>query len=383
MKQGVISAMIYKNAYIFQGKLGFVKGGFTVEGERFSEVFSGDTFADGTDLQGAYVLPGLVDIHNHGNSGSDFSDGNYEGLVKMGRYLAANGITSFAPATMTLPYTAIEKACSCAAKLRDNRPDDCARMAGVQMEGPFFSEKKKGAQNAEYLRLPDFDAFKRIQDSCGGIIRIVDLAPELEGAVEFTEKAKELCTVSVAHTDSDYEHAAAVFQSGAKHLTHLFNAMPSIHHRHPGVIGAAAERDDVAAELICDGLHVHPSAVRMAFKLFPGRICLISDNLRCTGMPDGEYPFGGQTMTLKNGEARMPDGALAGSVTNLYQCMLNAISFGIDVNTAVIAATLTPAGELGREGDIGSIEAGKFADFVVADEQLIRKAVFIGGTRII
>ena len=207
-------------------------------------------------------------------------------------------------------------------------------------------------------------------------------APELPGAVAFTEKAKELCTVSIAHTDATYEEAKAVIDAGATHLTHLYNAMPGIHHRKPGVIGAGSENDKVAAELICDGLHIHPSAVRMAFKLFPGRICLISDALRCTGMPDGEYPFGGQMLTLKNGEARMPDGALAGSTATLYQCMLNAIAFGIPEETAICAATINPAREVGCDCDLGSIAPGKLADFIVCDENLNRKAIYMEGENI-
>lgn len=375
--------MIYKNAFIFTEEQGFIYGAFGVENGKFTEILPGEYSGEGTDLGGAYVIPGLIDVHNHGNSGADFSDGDLEGLKKMGSFLAANGVTSFAPATMTLPYETLAAAFATGVQLKNDRPEKCARIVGINMEGPFFSEKKKGAQNADYLKDPDFAAFKALYDNCEGLVRIVDLAPELPGAVEFAEKAKELCTVSVAHTDSDYEHAKAVFDAGASHLTHLYNAMPGIHHRKPGVIGAASENDGVVAELICDGLHVHPSAVRMAFKMFPERICLISDALRCTGMPDGVYPFGGQPLTLKDGEARMPDGALAGSTATLWQCMLNAIAFGIPVNTAIRAATIIPAREVGHGDDLGSIAAGKIADFVLCDEKLQRKAVFMEGNQII
>lgn len=374
--------MIYKNANIFTEQKDFIHGAFGVEDGKFTFVCEGEYTGEGIDLEGAYVIPGLIDVHNHGNSGADFSDGDYEGLVKMGKFLAKNGITSFAPATMTLPYETLAAAFATGVQLKANRPAGCARIEGINMEGPFFSEKKKGAQNADYLKNPDFEAFKQLYDGCEGLIRIVDIAPELPGAVEFTEKAKELCTVSVAHTDANYDQTKAVLDAGATHVTHLYNAMPGIHHRNPGVIGAASENDEVAAELICDGLHVHPSAVRMAFKLFPDRICLISDALRCTGMPDGVYPFGGQPLTLKNGEARMPDGALAGSTSTLYQCMLNAIDFGVDYYEAIIAATATPARELGCYDIVGSIEAGKLADFVICDEELERKAVYIGGEKV-
>lgn len=373
--------MLYKNALIFDG-LNFVPGAFRVEGGRFSQILPGSVAEDGEDLQGACVIPGLVDVHNHGNSGADFSDGELAGLRAMGRYLAENGVTSFAPASMTLPYETLAAAFATAVDYRQEELPGHARLMGIQMEGPFFSEKKKGAQNGAYLKNPDFEAFEKLYEGCGGLVRIVDVAPELPGAAEFTAKASALCTVSVAHTDADYAQAAAVFQNGARHLTHLFNAMPPIHHRKPGVIGAASERDCVTAELICDGLHVHPSVVRMAFKLFPGRICLVSDALRCCGMPDGEYELGGQPVFLREGIARLADGTIAGSASNLYTCMRNAVAFGIPMAEAINAATIIPARQLGREGEIGSIEEGKLADFVVCDEALQRKAVYMGGVKI-
>ena len=373
--------MLYKNAFIFDGT-GFAPGAFRVEEGRFSQILPGSVAEEGEDLQGAYVIPGLVDVHNHGNSGADFSDGKLEGLRTMGRYLAESGVTSFAPASMTLPYETLAAAFATAVAYRREDLPGHARLMGIQMEGPFFSEKKKGAQNGAYLKDPDFEAFKKLYEGCEGLVRIVDVAPELPGAAEFAAKAAKLCTVSVAHTDATYEQAAAVFQNGARHLTHLFNAMPPIHHRKPGVIGAASERECVTAELICDGLHVHPSSVRMAFKLFPGRICLVSDALRCCGMPDGEYELGGQPVFLKDCIARLADGTIAGSASNLYSCMRNAIDFGIPAAEAINAATIIPARQLGRDSEIGSIEAGKLADFVVCDETLQRKAVYIGGVKI-
>ncbi len=373
--------MLFKNAYIFQNN-GFMYGSFRVEDGRFTEILAETPVEDGIDLDGAHVIPGLIDVHNHGNSGADFSDGDYDGLVKMAGFLAKNGITSFAPASMTLPYEVLEKAFATAVKLRDEHPDGCARLMGIQMEGPFFSEKKKGAQNGAYLKHPDFEAFKKLYDGCDGLIRIADLAPELPGAVEFTEKVSKLCTVSVAHTDANYEESKAVFDAGATHLTHLFNAMPSIHHRKPGTIGAASENDAVIAELICDGQHVHPSSVRMAFRLFPERICLISDALRCCGMPDGQYELGGQEVFLSGGIAKLADGTIAGSASNLYECMENAVKFGASREAAVRAATIIPARQLQRENEIGSIEVGKLADFVVCDENLQRKAVYLDGVKL-
>lgn len=374
--------MLYKNGYIFTEAGRFQYGSFAVENGRFTQVIEGVPEQEGVDLEGAYVIPGLVDIHNHGNSGNDFSDGDYDGLVAMAKYLAKNGITSFAPASMTLPYDVLETAFAAGARLRKEAPQGCSRIMGIQMEGPFFSEKKKGAQNGDYLKAPDFSAFKKLYDSCGGLVRIVDIAPELPGAADFAKQASALCAVSVAHTDSGYEDAKAAFDAGASHLTHLFNAMPPIHHRKPGVIGAASENEKVRAELICDGMHVHPSSVRMAFRLFPGRICLVSDALRCCGMPDGEYELGGQQVFLRGGIAKLADGTIAGSATNLYACMQNAVKFGISREEAVLSATRNPAEALGWGEEIGSIAPGKRADFVTCDAQLNRKKVWIAGVQL-
>ena len=375
--------MLYTNASVFLSHDCFVPCGFRVENGIFVEIVPQDCTEPGAvDLGGSRVIPGLVDIHTHGNSGADFSDGDLDGLRRMGAYLAANGITSFCPTSMTLPYGTLASAFETAAHLRQNRPDGCARIVGIHMEGPFFSEKKKGAQNGSYLRSPDFEAFRKLYDGCGGLIRIVDLAPELDGAVPFTRKARELCTISVAHTDANYDDAHAVYEAGARHLTHLYNAMPSIHHRNPGVIGAASEVDAVFAELICDGLHVHPSAVRMAFRLFPERICLISDALRCCGMPDGEYELGGQQVFLSGGVARLADGTIAGAASNLFQDLRNAIAFGIPEACAIRAATWNPARQIGKENEIGSIAPGLQADFLVCDPNLQLLEVYLAGEKI-
>ncbi len=375
--------MFFKNANVYAEDFRFHSGAFAVKNKKFSAVFPEQVPEDAVDLRGAYVIPGLIDLHNHGNSGADFSDGDLNGLHSMAVYLGKNGITSFAPASMTLPYDVLGRAFETARQLRQERPAGASKLMGIQMEGPFFCEKKKGAQNGAYLQNPDFEAFRSLQEGCGGLIRFVDLAPELPGAVGFIQKAKELCAVSVAHTDATYDQAKAAFDAGATHLTHLYNAMPGIHHRNPGVIPAAAEQETVRAELICDGLHVHPASVRLAFRMFgAARIVLISDALRCCGMPDGAYELGGQQAYLQGGVARLQDGTLAGSATNLYDCMRRAISFGIAPEDAIRAATWNPACALGAQREIGSIAVGKWADFVICGPDFILQEVYLDGQKV-
>ena len=379
--------MFFKNARIFTD-MGWMVGGFQVtEDGKFGQFFEGDQPAEGIDLGGAKVIPGLIDVHIHGAMGADFSDGDPEGLARMGRYLLKEGITSFAPASMTLPYEVLEKAFAVGRAYADNTPADGARLMGIHMEGPYFSEKKKGAQNGAYLKNPDFEGFKALYDGCGGLVRIVDIAPELPGSVAFTEQAKALCTVSIAHTDSDYDHAKAAVDAGVTHLTHLYNCMPGIHHRTPGVIPAAVENKNVRAELICDGIHVHPASVRLAFQMFTEhfgdhRIVLISDALRCCGMPNGQYELGGQTVYLEDGVGRLADGTIAGAVTNLFEGMRKAISFGIDEFDAIRAATVNPALAIGAFDKIGSIETGKLADFIVCRSDYTGRRVFLGGKEV-
>ncbi len=342
------------------------------------------------DLQNMRVIPGLVDIHTHGNSGADFSDGDPEGLRIMAAYLAGQGITTFLPASMTLPEEQLEKAFRNAASFQKEDHKGCAHLAGIHMEGPFFSYHKRGAQNEVYLKNPDRQMLQRLQETCGGLIRIADLAPELDGAEEFIRKSMENSSeekagepgnfrISLGHTDADYDTARRAFEAGARHVTHLFNAMPPLLHRDPGVIGAAAEREDVTAELICDGVHVHPSVVRAAFHLFPHRVCLISDALRCCGMPEGDYELGGQPVRLKDGVARLRDGTIAGSATNLYECMKNAMAFGIPAEEAIEAATRIPAEFIGAGEEIGNIAPGYRADFLVCDDTWNLQQVYMAG----
>ena len=376
--------MFYKNARIYTADYTFENGAFEVtEKGLFGQILPENVPADAVDLQGATVIPGLVDVHIHGCMGADFSDGDHEGLQVMARHLLREGITSFAPASMTLPYDVLEKAFATGRRLADESPEDCARLMGIHMEGPYFSEKKKGAQNGEYLKNPDFEGFQKLYEGCGGLIRIVDIAPELPGSEEFVKQASRLCTVSVAHTDAAYEDAKMAFDNGATHMTHTFNAMTPIAHRAPGVIPAAAENDNVRAELIGDGFHVMPPVVRMLFRTMGAeRMVIVSDALRCCGMPKGQYELGGQIVVLEDVVGRLLDGTVAGSITDLYKCMCRVMEAGIPEADAVRAATINPACAIGAQDKIGSIETGKFADFLICSADYTQKRVFRGGKEV-
>ncbi len=373
--------MFYKNARIFCSDFRFHTGAFEVKDGLFTAVLPADVPADAIDLQGATVIPGLIDVHSHGAAGADFSDGDYEGLKKMAAYYASVGVTSFAPASMTLPYDVLEVAFGTARRLVEEAPKGHAALRGIQMEGPYFSYKKRGAQNPDYLKNPDFEGFKALQESCGNLVKIVDIAPELDGAAEFVEKAKAYCTVSIAHTDSDYDHAKAAYDAGATHLTHLYNAMPGIHHRTPGVIPAAVENASVQAEIIADGYHIHPASVRLAFTMFKDRMVLVSDSGRCAGQPEGtRFELGGQMAELRGGVAKLVGtDTIACSASNMWTCLKNVISWGISEEEAVRAATYNPAKAIGADNIVGSIEVGKRADFLVCNADYTSRRVFMAG----
>ena len=373
--------MFYKNARIFCSDFSFREGAFEVVDGKFGEVLPDTVPEEAIDLQGATVIPGLVEVHSHGNSGADFSDGDYEGLKAMAKFFAQCGATSFAPASMTLPYEVLAKAFATAKQLKDEAPEGHSRIMGIQMEGPYFSYAKRGAQNPDYLKAPDFEGFQKLYDDCGGLVRIVDIAPELPGAAEFVAKAKDLCTVSIAHTDSDYTCAKAAVDAGVTHLTHLYNALPPIHHRNPGVIPACVENENVQAEIICDGYHIHPASVRLAFSMFKNRMVLVSDSGRCAGQPEGyQFELGGQMAQIRGGVAKLVGSdTIACSASNLWTCLSNTIAWGVPEEEAVRAASYNPAKALGVQDRIGSIETGKYADFVITNADYSEKRVFIGG----
>ena len=361
----------------------FIGGAFVDGGLDFDATIKavGEAVDGGVDAQGCYLIPGLIDIHTHAAMGEDASDGEPAGMPKMSRYYAAKGVTSWCPTTMTLKEPELTKAMHV---IRDfKRPDDGAKVAGVNLEGPFVSYEKRGAQNADNIHAPDAAMFHRLNEASGGIVRLITIAPEEPGGIEAIREISKSCTVSLGHTTADYDTAMAAYDAGASHATHLFNAMPALGHRAPGVIAAASDAG-ATVELITDGLHIHPAVVRLTHRLFGDRLVLISDSLRCAGMPDGDYMLGGQPITMKNGKATLKDSdTLAGSCIHLYDGLRRAVEFGVPLEAAITAATLTPAIAIGCDDSIGSLDPGKCADFILLNQDLDIRAVFIDGRQIV
>ena len=364
---------------VFDLEQGFVSRDVCFDGEKLEQ-----SSADGKtyDASGCYVIPGLTDLHFHGCVGEDFSDATPDGLQKMADYELSRGVTQICPAGMTLGEDQLTRICQNAAAHRAKNPAG-AELVGLHLEGPFLCKAKKGAQNEAFLHDPDPAMLHRLQQADQGKVELVTLAAGRPGALEFIRSAQEDgITVSLGHTTADYDTACAAYEAGARQATHLFNAMPPFTHRAPGVVGAAFDHPQVKVELISDGVHIHPSVVRAVFQLFgAGRVILISDSLRATGMPDGRYPFGGQEIEVHGNRATMADdpNTLAGSVSDLMACMRSAVSFGIPLHDAVRAAAVNPAQVLGIFDRLGSLDVGKTANLAILDRDLNLKDVFFRG----
>lgn len=368
--------MIIKNVRAYGENRQFETKDICIEGGVFAEKSSEmDEIING---DGLYAIPGLMDVHFHGCVGYDFCDGTHEAIEAMALYELKNGITAICPATMTLAEEELLKI-SEAARTYEGKKG--AELIGINMEGPFISMEKKGAQNPDFIHKPDIDMFHRLMEASGNLYKLAALAPEVEGAMEFIDAVKDEISICVAHTMADYDTALEAFNRGAKQVTHLYNAMPAYTHRAPGVVGAAAD-SRCMVELICDGVHIHPSVIRNTFKMFSkDRIIFISDSMMATGMEDGEYSLGGQAVKVRGNLATLAvNGAIAGSATNLMDCMRFAVKkAGIPLEEAVQCATENPARAIGVFDKYGSISEGKYGNIVLMDENLeIHKVIMKG-----
>lgn len=371
--------MIIDHVKVFTEDKKFTDGGIVIKNGTIEQVYTEgkrpQTEDEVLDGKGMYAIPGLIDLHFHGCKGDDFCDGSRDAIARIAEYEASVGVTAIAPATMTLPVEELEQILRVAAEYKKGpHSKKEADFVGINMEGPFISPAKKGAQDERNIIPCDVKVCERFLEVSEGLVKFMGIAPEeSENAVSFIEAVKDKVNVSLAHTNADYDTAMAAFNAGADHAVHLYNAMPAFTHRAPGVIGAVYDSKHVMAEIICDGVHIHPAAVRATFEMMgENRMILISDSMRAAGMPDGSYTLGGLDVNVVGNRATLAsDGAIAGSVTNLMDCMKTAVkTMNIPLETAVACATINPAKSLGIDAEYGSIRAGKKAHIVLMDQEL-------------
>ena len=365
--------MLIKNGLVFRKNGSFEHLHILVENGRIVNLITGnpedDYSGEVIDAKDCYVVPGLTDIHFHGCMGHDFCEGTEDAFEIISAYEFSCGVTNLCPATMSLPVESLEKIVAAFReylKKRDNEEKNhnsdrknLAEFVGIHLEGPFLNPEKCGAQKKTFIINPVGKILSDLQNLSGGLIRLVTIAPELEGAMEIIKSLHGRIHFSIGHSLCDYETAQKAFAEGADHVTHIFNAMSSFSHRLPGIVGAAFDDPDCFVELICDGIHVAPSMVRAVFKLFgDDRVILISDSMEAAGMPDGTYRLGGQTVSVHEKAARLEDGTIAGSTSTLYDCLKNSIKMGIPLESALKAVTINPCRSIGLDKEYGSIDIG-------------------------
>ncbi len=322
----------------------------------------GKVSEDGVDFSGCSVKAGLVEIHSHGAAGVDTMDADFETLS---RFQAEHGITAFYPTTMTDSIENIKKACD-----TDIENVSGAKILGFHLEGPYIAKKYKGAQFEKYIKNPSVEEFNTFKNA-----KLVTVAPEIENAMDFIKNCD--VKVCIGHSDADYDLAAEAMRNGATCLTHTFNAMTPLHHRNPGIIAAAFD-ENIYIQVICDGIHLHPSVVRILYKLFGSdRMILISDSMRATGLCDGKYDLGGQDVFVKDGVAKLADGTIAGSTSTLFDCVQCAIKFGIPEAEAYKMASKTPSRFMGINK--GVIEVGYDCDLLILNPDGTIRATVIEG----
>ncbi|MBQ2248546.1 MAG: N-acetylglucosamine-6-phosphate deacetylase [Clostridia bacterium] len=371
----------------FKNVLSYVEGQGIVRtdlsfGERIERIGQGTSCGDVIELpEDAIVLPGFIDGHIHGAGGADTMDGSVESLACIAKTVAEEGTTSFLATTMTQSPEAI-KAALHAVKIYREGKQEGARLLGVHLEGPFISPEHKGAQPLSYVQSPDVGVFDEYNAASGNCIRTVTLAPEREGARELIAHLVRLGILpSIGHTGATYADIEGAVRLGARCVTHTYNAQSALHHREIGTVGSALLLDDLACELIADTVHVSPPAMRLLVKCKPhGKLILVTDAMRAKGLCDGESELGGQRVTVKNGQARLADGTLAGSVLRMNEAIRNMVEvLGLSLTEACDLATANPAALLGIDRETGSIREGKRADFAVLDSRFAVICTVCGG----
>lgn len=368
--------MVFKHANVFiDGRFQLLD--VATKDDKITQIAESIDSEEYIDCTGKYLIPGFIDIHSHGCVGFDFTNCTEEELIAMCKYYASKGVTSVLATVMTEKYPVLKQSMlNIKSVMHTDYPG--STILGINMEGPFLGADKKGAHDEKYLRPIDEVMFNELNELSGNCIRLVDIDPKKEGALDFIRSHSKTKTISLAHTSCNYELACEAFQAGASHITHLFNAMNGLHHREPGLIGAMSDFD-VHAELITDGIHIHPAVVRMMFKLDPQKMIIISDSMSASGLEDGLYSLGGQDVYVKNKKATLIDGTIAGSTTNVHEALLNCIAFGVKKEDAILSATKIPAKSVKADDEVGEISIGKKANMLITDEDLTIERIFING----
>ncbi len=361
---------------------GIVRTDILFEDERITHVGAPAENGASTFGDDMIVLPGFIDEHIHGAGGADAMDGEETALAAISKTLAQEGTTSFLATTMTQSKDAIKTALS-AVRAFSARQNACgARVLGVHLEGPFISPKYIGAQPFEFIQVPEAALFDEYQKAAGGLIRVVSIAPEVEGATDLiAHLAKAGVRASAGHSAAGYADMMRAVEQGLSCVTHTYNAQSPVHHREIGVAGTAMLCDALYTELICDTIHVSVPAIQLMLRNKPhDRVILITDSMRAKGLADGISELGGQTVYVKNGEARLENGTLAGSILRMNDAICNLVTkANVPLEDAVDFATVNPARHLGIDRECGSIEIGKRADFVVLDRNFEVVATYVGG----
>ncbi len=331
------------------------------------------------DAKGAYLSAGFIDIHIHGSNGADVMDATYSSLETISNSLIKTGVTSFLATTMTMSKDRILDALLNIKRYKDSVSG--AKILGVHLEGPFINPSKSGAQNPKYILKPNIKFIEEYLD----IIKLITLAPEIEGAREFILYLKKNypdILLSIGHSSSNYKQTKESFKWGVSHATHLFNAMNPLHHREPNIIGAVLEDDNISCDIIADNIHIHPSLFKILFKLKDDKLILITDAMRAGCLYDGEYSLGGQRVFVKNGEARLRNGTLAGSVLKLNSALKNFKNYSnISLPKLISMVTSTPAKRLNL--NLGELKEGYPADMVLFDSNFNIIKTFIGGSLVV
>lgn len=360
---------VIKSKNIFTEE-GIVDGYIVINNKKIEAIQTGLYSGEDSvyDYHEAYIMPGFIDIHIHGGYGEDAMDASFEGLKHLSKSLLSEGTTSFLPTTMTQSNENITQALQNIKNVHDDEYEG-AEILGVHLEGPFISEEKIGAQNPKYVQQPNVEQLKTFQEQSGDLIKIITFAPEKEGAKEMIESFPEII-FSIGHSAAIYEQAEQAVANGARHITHLYNGSSGFQHREPGVVGMALTNDNIHTELIVDGLHAHPASVKLAITAKGNeKFYLITDAMRAKGKPDGVYDLGGQAVTVKDGEARISSGALAGSVLKMNHGLKQLLEYsGKDLSELWRVTSLNQAIALKIDDSKGSIKEGKDADIVILDE---------------